>query len=387
MRAGFGCSRITVSPEDSLFGYAFRQEKLIPGNDGINDPLYARAIAFGERECPFILVSVDCGIIPTSTALSLRQEISNIAETSLENIIVCATHSHSTPMPFDAVGRVDPSWEIRIRNAVIDAALKARGLMFPCNIFFHRGVCSLGYNRRVIKDGKAFNCWGPQEWPDRIPENSSDPSFFVLLFRQSNGERRIVLWNAAVHPVTLGKTSKVVSADYPGIACSIIKKKEPDFDAIFTLGAAGNIHPWIATQEQVKGTELVADISANFVLLLSSAAFPVAERKIEALCSRAACGDKDIDVTIWHIADDLAIVALPVELFEETAIDIRNSTSKRLIICTLANGCLSYLPPRKAYSEGGYEVEIAKREGFDRDSADILVKHISILLNGGKDES
>jgi hypothetical protein len=71
-------------------------------------------------------------------------------------------------------------------------------------------------------------------------------------------------------------------------------------------------------------------------------------------------------------------VALPGEIFAELGQAIkRNSPFKHTIVVELANGSIGYVPDRKAYAQGAYEVVSARcAEG----SGEMLVDAATRLL-------
>jgi len=54
---------------------------------------------------------------------------------------------------------------------------------------------------------------------------------------------------------------------------------------------------------------------------------------------------------------DLAVVFMPGEPFVETALEIeRLSPFKHTIVVAFAESSIGYVPPRRAFEEGGYEI-------------------------------
>jgi hypothetical protein len=66
-------------------------------------------------------------------------------------------------------------------------------------------------------------------------------------------------------------------------------------------------------------------------------------------------------VQVIAFSDDLAIVALPGEIFVELGLAIKKASPfKYTFIAELANGSIGYIPNRSAYPEGNYEVVSAR---------------------------
>jgi hypothetical protein len=74
---------------------------------------------------------------------------------------------------------------------------------------------------------------------------------------------------------------------------------------------------------------------------------------------RARDGESaDEEIQAFRISDEVAIVTLPHEIFVEIGMAIRErSPFRRTIVVSLANDVDFYVPTRKAFAEGGYEVE------------------------------
>jgi hypothetical protein len=79
----------------------------------------------------------------------------------------------------------------------------------------------------------------------------------------------------------------------------------------------------------------------------------------------------EVEVQVFSIGDQVAIVSLPGEIFVELGITIRQGSPYPLTaVAELANGSIGYIPNRVAYPQGEYEVISARcAEG----SGEILV--------------
>jgi neutral ceramidase len=79
---------------------------------------------------------------------------------------------------------------------------------------------------------------------------------------------------------------------------------------------------------------------------------------IEAI--RRSSADLPLDVQVFRLSDDTAIVTLPGEMFVEHGLAIKNmSPFENTLVIELANNTCGYVPNRKAYAQGEYEVETA----------------------------
>ena len=65
-----------------------------------------------------------------------------------------------------------------------------------------------------------------------------------------------------------------------------------------------------------------------------------------------------IDVQVFRLSNNTAVVTLPGEMFVEHGLTIKNfSPFNNTIIVEMSNNGVSYVPNKKAFSQGGYEVE------------------------------
>ncbi len=68
-----------------------------------------------------------------------------------------------------------------------------------------------------------------------------------------------------------------------------------------------------------------------------------------------------IDVQVFRLSNNTAIVTLPGEMFVEHGLTIKNfSPFSNTIIIEMSNNGVAYVPNKKAFSQGGYEVENSK---------------------------
>jgi len=63
-----------------------------------------------------------------------------------------------------------------------------------------------------------------------------------------------------------------------------------------------------------------------------------------------------LEVQVFKISDQLAIVGLPGEVFVELGLAIRESSPfKTTLVIELTNSHIAYVPTRKAFAQGSYE--------------------------------
>ena len=70
---------------------------------------------------------------------------------------------------------------------------------------------------------------------------------------------------------------------------------------------------------------------------------------------------QEVEVQVIALGNEVAWVSLPGEIFTELGLAIKQASPfKSTLIAELANGSIGYIPDRKAYVEGNYEVVSAR---------------------------
>lgn len=398
LRAGYAEEEITPGPGMSLIGYEFRDGELPPGNGGVHDPLWVRVLVLESGRTLCFWVTLDLCILTREVAVDLRRRLAVLAGGHEDRILLSCSHTHSGPFP--QMGRVSgreeelrplddatPPDEMEAYTRLLFervemAARRARGLLNPVVAEVQEAPLGIGYNRRVRRGKGVAVCWNPQEFPNLHPEGAPDPTLTTLRFRHERGPNSYVLWSLGVHPVCLGKTSRVVSADWPGVANRMIREADPDCRPLFVQGAGGEVHPWIATQNDPDLLEVVARPAAALVRLLGYAAVPMGRSpQIRTLRKEVRVGTQGVDVTLWRIGD-LLVVGLPVELFGTLSMAFRQRWDGPVVFATLTNGWECYWPNRGAFAEGNYEVDAARSFGRRAGDGEELMKSVERLARG-----
>ena len=69
------------------------------------------------------------------------------------------------------------------------------------------------------------------------------------------------------------------------------------------------------------------------------------------------------EVQVIALSDDVAVVALPGEIFVELGLALKKASPfKHTFIAELSNGSIGYIPNREAYPQGNYEIVSARGE-------------------------
>jgi hypothetical protein len=228
----------------------------------------------------------------------------------------------------------------------------------------------------------------------------------ILLFAdQASGRSMASIANFALHLDTLGGTE--YSADYPlYVQQQLQAAMGHDFVSIFATGTCGDInHIDIHNNNPLKGiaeTErigitlgdtifaaiprLVEQSQPSLAIRQKLIEVPAQEfskaevatanermtkigtrdltfleqveaNKIVDVSQQYANGKVPIEVVAMRLSANAAIVTLPGEVFVELGLAIKQASPfKTTLVVELANSCPAYVPTKKAFAEGSYEI-------------------------------
>jgi neutral ceramidase len=202
-----GAAREDISPADSqfLFGYP-HVERL---STGIHDPLMSAALCLSNGDRSILFCSNDIIFIPRASAARIRRAVSATTGIPEAGILISATHTHSGPITVDClsneadpvVPRADPRYLAFMEERIIAACTRAAERLAPARAGMGiADATGVGTNRRD-------------------PAGPRDPQVPVLLVRPASGEAPIAcMLLYCMHPTVLHEDSRLVSADFPGMA-------------------------------------------------------------------------------------------------------------------------------------------------------------------------
>ena len=381
-----GASIIDITPPNgiAMAGFAARTEVA----KGDHDALTVRALVVDDTA----IVTVD--VIGIDANLSARAR----ARASLPDqaITITATHTHGGPvsMPGRLSAKADHAFILCLEDAVVKAVDLAIVNQKPARLLGGIGVePGFATNRRRL-DGPV------------------DTGIPVLRFESVEGSTIAILVSYACHPVVLGADNLSWTGDYPHFVRKKLETTFPGAIAIFATGCAGDVNTGhsaaaslslLATPERsfAKAKEIgfgiansvidarLTDVSGNVghSEVFADICFEQREQEapdILAKSWRLAAKDTSSLEVIWanwaekHMGRDLSplkaritalkwgsvgIIALPGEIFAETALEIREKLAQKdpLFILAYADDNPGYIPPESDYLRGGYEIDEAHR--------------------------
>ncbi len=439
IRAGSAQTDITPPVGYRMAGYF--NERL---STGIHDPLFAKAIVMQDEQERFAFVFCDLVGLSLNISTNARAQASARTGIPYQNILICATHSHTGPL-FEGVIREylheialkkdgkDLREEIDYSKFLIERIVKtivdANATLQPSTINTGLGKLEgVSFNRRYhMKNGKvAFN---PGLLNTNIvrPAGPMDPDVGIVLLSSTKSEKPFAGISVfAVHADCIGGTD--YSADYAFFLSESLKQSfGKDYISAFGAGTCADINQInVKTNEAVKGLFVAERIGTNIahtvirelpkLRKIKKPAFAAssktvtayfkdvtpeklaeAREKIKQLTDDSASffmkvdAVRDIDIArmgptwpmevqVFRLDSETAIVGLPCEIFVELGLAIKKASPfKNTIVISIANDRPSYVPTRKAFEEGSYEITNAR---VKPGTGEMLVETVIQLLHG-----
>ena len=414
MKAGAAVIDITPPPGLAMSGFAARR---LPAK-GAHDTLTARAVVIGDTA----VVVADVIGIDAKMSARIRQRCVLPAG----NVVVAALHNHGGPVSM--AGRLgiaaDPTYLERLEDACVAAIDRAAASRRPATLSVGQGG----------DPGIARN--------RRHPGGLVDASLPLLRIRGVDGDMIALVTAYACHPVVLAADNLIWTADYPHFVRMALEEACPGAVALFMTGCAGDANTGHSTHASISlganpdrsfaaaerigravaeaalaSTEhaLSGEVSArNGTVLLG---FERREHEapedleqswrreaIDAEPARKSLLDfwvewvrKIAPITPEPLAVRVTVldwcgvpvVALPGEIFAETALHIRAvfGPAKPAFVIGFADDNPGYIPPKSEFVYGGYEVDEAHRyyglpATFAPGSAEAIVDCALRLLKG-----
>lgn len=322
--------------------------------------------------------------------------------------------------PFDSTDTEKDSYQTYLVEQIVRSIVIASENKKATKLELAKGIADkLSYNRRfIMTTGKAVMNPGIHN-PDILrTEGPVDPDVEVVLFKELNQSKPFAsLTNFAVHADTYGGTE--FSADYPGLLSQELKAEFGiDYISIFGAGACGNLnHVDVNSKDRKTSQEIgsslasiVKELDAEKKSIINEKLYAFGEyvyvplqsysenelewanqergpalytenpslgkstflerrrrlkiRSLERMRREEAVPptvEKEgwylpLEVQVFAIGKELAIVGLPGEQFVEHALYIKqNSPFLHTQVIELTNSHIAYVPTKDAFKRGGYE--------------------------------
>ena len=222
-----GTARIDITPDWPVMLAGFGQ-RTQPSN-GVLDRIFVKALFLDDGDHRLLLITADLISTPRPLGEAVVAALGAALDLTPEQICVCASHTHSAPMPHDAGDGATgvAAFAVSLQTAMIAVGVQAVAVARPCRVRTGVGKLDGFLNRRTRG--------APNLVDTRIPVVVADDA--------ATGQPMAVLFGAGCHPVTLGWDNMKISSDFPGVAQSAIEAAMPGVNALFFNTTEGNVVP------------------------------------------------------------------------------------------------------------------------------------------------
>jgi hypothetical protein len=429
LRAGAATADITPMQGVSLDGPISKNGPVT----GVHDPLHARALVLDDGQTRLALVICDACVIGRDVFDAAKKLVHEETGLPSSRMLMAATHTHAAVRAVHLGTRpADDEYHRLLSRRIADAVIQAEKNFAPAQIGYgsfdksefvrcRRFLCepgSVGTNP-FGEPGERIKSVAGRSSAVIKPAGPVDPQFFVLSVRHADGRPLAVLGNFSVHYCG-GYRRGLVSADYFGHYAAALQSQldagegRPRFVGLISNGTSGNTgsiqsggesyapFEWMQVSARALAAETLKAIDkieyrrdatlagleseltlavrrpdearlkwANDVLANPDGPHPHQWTKTyaqEALELNKYPETVTIKLQAFRIGE-LAIAAMPCEVFAETGLAIKKESPYRSTFSIeLANGYGGYLPPREQHELGGYETWPARSSFLEVDS-------------------
>ena len=386
----------------------------------VHDRQWARCLVLDDGQTRIAMAICDSCLITRDIYDEAKAAASEQTGIPTHRILTAATHTHSAPTAVSlAQCRPDPQFVRRLTRQISNAIIEANRNVGPAEVGWGTAEAPEEVsNRRWFVKPQALkpNPFGGTDDKVRMnppggtgllirPAGPVDPIVTFLSIRNVSGQPLSLLANYGLHYVG-GIPPGELSADYFGEfarqMASRLKAKD-SFVGIMSNGASGDVNnyaflnprprskPFVRVKavasrvaDRVASAEKKASYKNDLTLQMSEASLTLGVRRPDAaeveyakkLLAQAADPHRLTMNEVYaqetlHFAEakptvniklqtiiigDLAVVAIPCEVFAEVGLDIkRRSPFQTTFVIGLANGYNGYLPSPKQHELGGYE--------------------------------
>lgn len=224
------------------------QHDMLVANEGVHDPLTARALVLRPRgQPPVALVRVDAIGMTAEIHEAVAAEVAALGFRS-EGVVLSATHTHSGVACFmrsglarlAAMDNFRPEIEAAIVKACVDAIRRAHADAVPAALRLARAKDRGPDGDTVI----ASNRRARRLPPGTIPHDAIDDEIGLLqVVRRDDGATVALVVNYAVHPTVFGARNLEFSADLAGGIERGFSDRLDGAPVLFINGAEGDVRP------------------------------------------------------------------------------------------------------------------------------------------------
>lgn len=363
---GFGRGDITGKIGDEMPGF--------PASDGgtrtavaILSPLYMNCVAItDEAGNTVLLYSFDNKNAYYSAMNTIRSAVSEATGVPVENILISATHTHSTPTT------ENEAYLETCRKGAVQAATDALADRAPATMeYASTPVEGMSFVRHYVTD--LGNVIGDNFSPPnsgKAIRHTTEADKELRLVRFNRGDKKPILmanWLGHASMFATGTSDfgmlnrDLMTADYVGV-CQTYVEEQTDCHFVMYMGAGGNINPAsrIAQETFSKDGNVYGQKLGEYIL---EAAASMTEAQTGTVKNKTAEFNGGRTVTLGSVGcGSLGLIYGPYEMFDTVSMAVReDSPFEMTFVLSQVNGSFGYMPTDFCYDyDDCYEVRTSK---------------------------
>ncbi len=378
---------------------------------GVAGELFAKALVLNDGKTTAALITADVILLGKKIVAETRERIEKTTGIPGSHVMFAASHTHCSPVTMRQAWGTgakmvpDQSYLDKLVTKMAGAVSEANSRLVEVRVGVGEGRAPYNINRWIpTPKGRLAFRWGP------YPAGPTDETLSVLRLDRTDGTPLAAVVNFAAHP-TVMSWGRQFCGDFPGFLQETLEKVyDGKMTVMFINGAAGDLKiKWLwkrrrgslgfayggakdarrwgriiagvalTVLEQVKTNNQPLRISISSKQVeFPMVPLPSAEDVQKQLAAKRKAGrnttweerilpslrdgtaPKTIagEVQLLRLGDDIALLAVPGELFVEVGLRMKKELGcKHLFIVGFANGYVGYLPSaRFAQLEGNRKV-------------------------------
>lgn len=220
-----GVARTDITPFWPVIQGGFGQRTT--ASVGVLDPVMAKALHVRTDRDAVLLITADLIAIPKQIAEPVVAAVSTALDLEERQICICASHTHSGPLPFGPDAPGVAAYTPFLIEALVRVGCEAVENAVEAAIGSGVGMVDVFFNRRT-----------------RGHPNLVDSRVAVVVVRPVDASHpSAVLFGVGCHPVTLGWDNPSISGDFPGVAQRAIEAELAGTTALFFNSTEANVIP------------------------------------------------------------------------------------------------------------------------------------------------
>lgn len=206
---------------------------------GIRQPCAARALVLRLGGVEVALCSLDVAVVGQDMASRIRAEVARQTGIPVENVRVCATHTHSMPgfCYMRQWGKLPAEFMADVEKKTVEAVRVARSDVAPAEVSLGKCRAKGGNHNRTTKTFKTDEAFAKDSSDS---ERWLDTMLHALLFHRTGGKRTLLWYHFSAHAVCFA--DEIAGPDWPGKVAELIRESDK-LDASFLQGHIGDVNP------------------------------------------------------------------------------------------------------------------------------------------------